>query len=58
VPLHKPKPAIPPEVKEELDRLKALWRSQRAPWQEQQPATDDAERVRQRALERKYREAP
>lgn len=57
------RPAIPPQIKAELDRLKVLWRSQRAPWllarlEADQAAADDAERVRQRALERMYREAP
>jgi len=47
----------PPHIKAELARLKAEWRSKRPPWQEQ-PTAEEAEQVRQRALRRKYEEAP
>jgi hypothetical protein len=53
------RPAIPTHVKDELARLKALWRSQRVPRYQGDPEpVGEAERVQQRALERKYREAP
>jgi hypothetical protein len=50
------RPGVPPHISAELARLKAEWRSKRPPWQEQ-PATSEAEQVRQRALRRKYEEA-
>jgi hypothetical protein len=60
VPLHKPKPAIPPAVKAELERLKALWRSQRLA--EVQAAREQARKLETwqashaRAVERKERD--
>jgi hypothetical protein len=60
VPLHKPKPAIPPHIKAELGRLKALWRSQRVAEaladQERAEKLEARQATHARALERKAQE--